>query len=215
MSNKYVIHKSENSTVSIPKDYHDSWYLWVEDSSVPVGFRILVDDTNHGNSMQRIITEHQGNNVWTRMCFLYTKDDPIPEFHRNGKQWISQMVNKNIGKFTEEDDEECVPGKVKWEKPKEESESPNLWAKLTEDCIAPPSLIPEIDEFYSKLENMSEEEKNNLPMFDVDHRYRTRSYRIDEPFALTPLPACMHAEMHTHYEKIRENMILEYIRNKK
>ena len=237
----------------LQRSYADHWYSNIEASTVPVGFKILVVDSNigNGNNLQRDITEHQGNNVWKRMCFLYTKDDPIPEYHRDGRKWLTRQGaamkgiqeqkssadnyenrkfydNSSLFFMMDAQTDEFnfdAPGKVEWvyEKPEEkvicwEDTNEDLWKKafeeLQENSSDPINPISEVNEFYANYENMSDEEKKELPTFEVIHRYRTRDYNIFEPFALTPMPVG-HAEMHTHYEKIRQNLIIQYMKNKK
>lgn len=248
--NKYVVYKSENSTLSLSRSYNDDWYTMVEDPKVPVGFRILVVDSNHDENLQRNITEHQGNNVWTRMCFLYTKDDPTPEFHRNGRLWSKQQdaamkgiysrftaaenyanrkFNNNSSMFFLDldhctgNEEFNVPGKVEWEydklKPDTSDDSfPTTPLSLLEeeksyfDFGNIPPLTPYDKQPMRILDLLSEEEKMELPMFEVQHGFKTRSYRVDEPIAFTP--GVLSNAFYKYYEKIRENLIIEYFNKK-
>jgi hypothetical protein len=197
--NKYTVIKSENvpARITMARSYNDGWYSMVEDPTVPVGFRILVVDNKiGGNILQRDITIHNGNNSWTRIAYLYTENDPVPEFHRNGRLWLKQVgaakmaiaelpysannyanrkfYDKSSLLFGIEYANEIfnVPGKVQWEYQNNSSSSSS-----SSDA---PSL------FESVISVSEENEENIVPLIRVQHRFRTVFYRQDEPIAMTP-----------------------------
>ena len=155
MSIEYIVIQSNNiPRRMLQRTYNECWYLNVEDPTVPVGYKILVTECNIGNIKQRDITVHNGNNSWTRICYLYTDQDPIPEFHRNGRQWMDQRGAAAMGLSMMSDAKESyeqkkfydtsssqllfdcreeyeVPGKVEWIYPpvevkNEEQKAPSL-----------------------------------------------------------------------------------------